>query len=216
MMRYALLALTLGMCRADAPGAPDIDVPVRLASAGVVRSVVVKPDTMFLNVADVGQATCTVYGNQNTVLKYGCGWKSLDTAVAKVTTASGTTTGVTAKKVGVARVVATVKGKADTARALVTATTALPKITRYVIAPKAFSVDTFHSQQLCAFMGFASGHLAERAIEKGVPTCDSLYQLHSMAERSVTPDEQRAADLECVQWDATGGTIVAEPCGSSS
>jgi hypothetical protein len=71
-----------------------------------------------------------------------------------------------------------------------------------------------NQQQFCAYVRLTSGHVALRAAQAAIPTCQTLYQTFSQTERAVTLAEQVVADRVCVAWTATGGTIAAAVCGS--
>ncbi|MBA2432223.1 MAG: hypothetical protein H0V56_08920, partial [Chthoniobacterales bacterium] len=89
---------------------------VNLAAKGsrAVETVTVTPDTLRLEVGDVGRLTCAPRNGFGSLLTNTCSWTSKNTVIA-TTTSSSQNVSVTARANGTTFVTATSKGKADTA-----------------------------------------------------------------------------------------------------
>jgi hypothetical protein len=65
-------------------------------------------------------------------------------------------------------------------------------------------------QQFCAFLTFHGGAVAERTQDR--PGCDALYAALPARVAVVSTRQQAVADLFCLEWKQSGGTITASGC----
>lgn len=86
-------------------------------------------------------------------------------------------------------------------------------IARLDVKPDALRLQAGQTQQMCGFVIFADGQVAERAVEQGNAVCDGFYTGGwPAAQRQPSAAQQAKADALCVHWTVTGGTVSLEPC----
>lgn len=163
-----------------------------------VTSVVISPDSMTLNVGDIGRATCTPK-HQSTPLANVCTWRVVpivDTAVAKPTSNSQYSN-ITAKKIGRAKVVASVGSKSDTMLVAVLATCVdLAAIDRIEVTPEVVVDTVGQSTALTGTIYKTCG---------GTATGTIAWVSRNGATASVTPSGTQTASVTSV---AEGVTYV--------
>lgn len=69
-------------------------------------------------------------------------------------------------------------------------------------------------QQFCPFVQFKDQRVALPSEYQAIPYCQDLYQSFPLNPPSA--DQQRKADITCIAWTATGGTISASQCTTNS
>lgn len=93
--------------------------PDRIGSSQQVASVVVKPDTLRLDLGDTSSATCTPFNTKHQALTRPlCLWRVLDGAVAS-TSSSALTARIIARTLGTTKLIASAKSFADTTLVIV-------------------------------------------------------------------------------------------------
>lgn len=71
------------------------------------------------------------------------------------------------------------------------------------------------TEQLCPFFVFGDGQIALRARDRN-NFCIAEYAKFGTAKTRPSAAQQLIADLQCVQWSASGGTIPREVCADTT
>lgn len=85
-------------------------------------------------------------------------------------------------------------------------------ITALDVKPDAVTLQPGQAFQFCAFIKFADGATAVRTQDRA--DCSSLYL--ALLPKPPSPAQQAIADVFCVTWRATGGTITASGCDTAT
>jgi hypothetical protein len=88
------------------------------------------------------------------------------------------------------------------------------KVARLWLTPRTSTVLAGGTIQFCTFIVFADSMVAMR--DQDALSCARHYQMYIPADRQVygAGARQQAADAMCIEYEATGGTITSEACGS--